>query len=131
MTAENKNNGFTVTVYTFGFKHGLPADIDMIFDARFLPNPFYVPELKHLTGLDKEIGDFLYPLPQTKEFLRLINELLAFIVEQCKSDGRDGLTAAIGCTGGRHRSVAVAKAVCDHIEAKGNQVVMFHRDIKK
>ena len=128
---EKKEYGVVVSVSTFGYKFGLPKDIDMLFDARFLPNPFYIPELRDKTGLEPEIGDFLYPLPQTREFIGRVNDLVRFVADQCKNDGRSSLSVAVGCTGGRHRSVAVAQSLCRHMEACGFKIDINHRDIDK
>ena len=97
-----------VTLVSFGYKYGLPLDADMVFDVRFLPNPYYVDELRDLTGLDKPVGDYLERLPETRTFLQHAESLLDFLIPRFIEEGKAQLTIAIGCTGGRHRSVYLA-----------------------
>ena len=120
-----------VTVMSFGFKHGLPMDADLVMDARFLPNPFYVDELRDLNGLDKPVFDFVFGYPQTKAFMEKLEEMVDFLLPHYIEEGKQSLTIAIGCTGGHHRSVAIASALNDYLTAKGVSSVNIHRDIEK
>lgn len=125
------NEAITVSVTSFGFKYGIPIDADLVFDVRFLPNPYYIPELKECTGLEEDVRTFLFGYRQTHEFLRHLEELLAFLLPQYAEEGKASLVIAIGCTGGHHRSVAMAHAVTDFIRQKGYSVEEQHRDISR
>ena len=125
------NEAITVSVTSFGFKYGIPIDADLVFDVRFLPNPYYIPELKECTGLEEDVWAFLFGYRQTHEFLRHLEELLAFLLPQYAEEGKASLVIAIGCTGGHHRSVAMAHAVTDFIRQKGYSVEEQHRDISR
>ena len=100
-----------VTVLSFGFKYGIPADADLVFDVRFLPNPYYIEELKHLTGNDKPVQDYVKKAPETTEFLEKIDDLLKFLLPNYVKEGKNSLVIAIGCTGGKHRSVTLANEI--------------------
>lgn len=121
----------TVTVTSFGFKYGLPADADLVFDVRFLPNPYYIAKLKECTGLETDVRDFLYSYRQTNDFLRHLEEMLTFLLPEYVSEGKSSLVIAVGCTGGRHRSVAIAHALAEFISPKGYRVEEKHRDIER
>lgn len=121
----------TVSVTSFGFKYGIPIDADLVFDVRFLPNPYYIPELKECTGLEEDVRAFLFGYRQTNEFLRHLEELLAFLLPEYAEEGKSSLVIAIGCTGGHHRSVAITHAVADFIRQKGYSVEEQHRDISR
>lgn len=125
------SEAITVSVTSFGFKYGIPIDADLVFDVRFLPNPYYIPELKECTGLEEDVRTFLFGYRQTHEFLRHLEELLAFLPPQYAEEGKASLVIAIGCTGGHHRSVAMAHAVTDFIRQKGYSVEEQHRDISR
>lgn len=125
------NEAITVAVTSFGFKYGIPIDADLVFDVRFLPNPYYIPELKECTGLEEDVRAFLFGYRQTHEFLRHLEELLAFLLPQYAEEGKASLVIAVGCTGGHHRSVAMAHAVTDFIRQKGYSVEEQHRDISR
>lgn len=125
------SEAITVSVTSFGFKYGIPIDADLVFDVRFLPNPYYIPELKECTGLEEDVRTFLFGYRQTHEFLRHLEELLAFLLPQYAEEGKASLVIAIGCTGGHHRSVAMAHAVTDFIRQKGYSVEEQHRDISR
>ena len=130
-TGETGKRIFDVTVVSFGFKHGIPLDADLVFDARFLPNPYYVEELRPLTGLDRPVAEYVFRYQQTRTFMEKIADLLAFLLPLYMEEGKLGLTVAIGCTGGRHRSVAIASALNDFLLAKGYSSVNVNRDIDK
>ena len=120
-----------VTAMSFGYKHGLPIDADLVFDVRFLPNPFYVESLRRLSGLDKPVSDYVFSFPQTGQFMDKLCELLEFLVPHYVEEGKVNLVVAVGCTGGRHRSVAIAAALKEALEKKGVNCVNVHRDIEK
>ena len=128
---EEQRRGLAVTVMSFGYKHGLPMEADLVFDARFLPNPFYVDELRALSGLDLPVKEFVFRYPQTRVFLNKLVELLDFLLPLYMEEGKLTLTVAIGCTGGRHRSVALASALNDYFVAHGVNSVNLNRDIDK
>lgn len=120
-----------VTVLSFGYKHGLPLDADLVFDVRFLPNPFYVDELRHLTGLDRPVAEFVFKCPQTRSFMEKIENMLDFLLPLYIEEGKLSLNIAIGCTGGHHRSVAIASALTDYLNAEGVNAINTNRDIDK
>ena len=128
---EGRKRGLDVTVMSFGFKHGIPLDADLVFDARFLPNPFYVDELRPLSGLDRPVAEFVFSHPQTRSFLEKLEEMIAFLLPYYIEEGKLTLTIAIGCTGGRHRSVALASALHKHLVANNVSSVNSNRDIDK
>ncbi len=121
----------TVTVKSFGYKFGVAGDADLVFDARFLPNPHFVEELRPLSGLDERVARFVLDREETRAFLDLLGRLLDFLLPRYRAEGRSFLTIAIGCTGGRHRSVALAEAVADRLRQTGVTVVVRHRDIDR
>jgi len=122
--------GPVVTILSFGFKHGLPADADLVFDVRFLPNPHFVPALRAKTGRDRDVVRFLERAPETHEFLARVSALLAFLLPQYAKEGKSYLTIAVGCTGGRHRSVALAEAIKRQLGTlEGIRLRVRHRDI--
>ena len=124
-------DGMHVNVLSFGFKHGLPIEADLVFDVRFMPNPFYVAELKHQTGLDRPVQDFVFSFDQTHEFMRQLEKMISFLLPLYSEEGKSVLVIAIGCTGGHHRSVAVAHRLADYIARAGYQVTENHRDISR
>ena len=119
----------SVSVLTFGYKYGLPYNTDLVFDVRFLPNPFFVQELKHQTGLDEEVRRFVMGKPETEEFLREYFRFLGYLLPRYREEGRAYLTIGIGCTGGRHRSVVIAQATVKFLETQGCAAVLQNRDI--
>ena len=119
--------GLHVTVLSFGFKNGLPPEADLVLDVRFLPNPYYVPELKRLTGLDVAVRD--YVMAAMEEFWRRLTPIVDYLLPQYRQEGRTELVLAVGCTGGRHRSVAVAHRLAAYIDALGFSVAESHRDM--
>ncbi|MEG0503606.1 MAG: RNase adapter RapZ, partial [Raoultibacter sp.] len=119
----------TVTVYSFGFKHGAALDADIVMDVRFLPNPYYEAELKHLTGLDEPVRDFVMYRPETEEFQQKWRALLDSVMPGYVAEGKQQLAIAIGCTGGQHRSVALAESTGEYLKAKGYRTSIAHRDL--
>ena len=128
---EGKQREIEVTVMSFGFKHGIPLDADLVFDVRFLPNPFYVEELRPLCGLDRPVSDFVFSYSQTRVFMQRVEELIDFLLPYYIEEGKLGLTIAIGCTGGRHRSVAIAAELNKYLNVKGIGAVSVHRDMER
>ena len=125
-----ERDGLQVTVYSFGFKHGAPADADLVMDVRFLPNPYYDPALRPLTGLDAPVRDYVLLRQETEEFQKTWRALLDCVMPGYVSEGKQQLCIAIGCTGGQHRSVAIAEATADYLKQKGYRVSCAHRDLK-
>lgn len=122
-----------ITLISFGFLNGLPAQADTVLDVRGLKNPFYIHELKDKSGLDPEVRDYIFSYPETAEYLDAITELLRIrlkLYAQWDSPNRHPLTIAIGCTGGRHRSVAMTEALAERLRALGCEIVIRHRDLK-
>ena len=120
-----------VHVFSFGFKHGMPVEADLMIDVRFLPNPFYDPEMRTLTGLDQKVSDFVLEHPKTKEFLAAWYQLLDAVMPGYIAEGKPQLSIAIGCTGGQHRSVAIAEATARYLERQQYHVSTSHRDLPK
>lgn len=130
-TASDSKRSFLISVQSFGFKHGIPLEADWVMDVRFLPNPFYVPELRRKTGLDQEVQDFLNDCKETHEFLDKMEEMLKFLLPLYEEEGKSNLVICMGCTGGQHRSVATAHAVAQMAERLGYTVSEQHRDINR
>lgn len=120
---------FEVKVISFGFKHGIPVDADMVFDVRCFPNPFYIPELREKTGNDKEVQDYVMNNTSAVEYLKKIEEMIDFLVPVFSGEGRKMLIVAIGCTGGHHRSVTFANKLSDYVKTLGYTSSAVHRDI--
>ena len=119
----------TVSVVSFGFKFGIPRDADLVFDVRFLPNPYYISQLRDKTGLDQEVRDFIFSYQQSKDFLDKLKDLLAYSLPFYAEEGKTGLVIAVGCTGGKHRSVTLAREIADFITRQGYQTSSNHRDL--
>ncbi len=128
---ENTDTGMSISVMSFGFKYGLPLEADLIFDVRFLPNPFYIPELRKLTGLDQPVLDYLNQYPETQTFLDKLKEMLSFLLPLYAKEGKTALTIAVGCTGGQHRSVALCHSTTVMVREMGFPVTEHHRDIAR
>ena len=120
----------TVSVTSFGFKHGAPYDADLVMDVRFLPNPYYDPELRPLTGLDAPVRDFVRMREETIEFEQKWHDLLDVVMPGYVAEGKQQLAIGVGCTGGQHRSVARAEATGDYLKSKGYRVSVAHRDLR-
>jgi len=121
----------SITVTSFGYKYGVPIEADLVFDVRFLPNPFYIAELRHQTGLDKPVRDFVFSYQQTKDFMGYLEALIGFLLPQFVEEGKAALVIAVGCTGGQHRSVAITRALCEFIRQKGYDAAETHRDMTR
>ena len=120
-----------VTVVSFGFRYGLPAHADLVLDVRFLPNPYFVPELRARLGTDPEVRDFVLSQPDAQAFLDRLYDFGGFLLPRYKAEGKSYLTIAIGCTGGKHRSVAIAGELARRLEGAGQSVRLWHRDVEK
>ena len=120
-----------ISVMSFGFRHGVPTDADLVFDVRFLPNPNYIPEFKNLTGKNKAVAHFVRSYPQTQEFMERVSSLLLFLLPHYIHEGKSYLTIAIGCTGGHHRSVMMAEEFHQRLKKAGYHTKVSHRDIEK
>lgn len=126
----NNKTIFTVNVMSFGFKHGIPIDADLVFDVRFLPNPHYIDHMRPKTGLDEEVSSYVLKWSETQKFLEKVTDLLSFMLPHYKREGKAQLVIAIGCTGGQHRSVTLAETV-GHFYEKDFHTQISHRDIEK
>ena len=124
-----ERKGLAVTVYSFGFKHGAPTDADLVIDVRFLPNPYYNPDLRDLTGLDAPVRDFVMLRDETIEFRKRWQGLLDVVMPGYVAEGKQQLAIGVGCTGGQHRSVALAESTGDYLKSKGYRVSVAHRDL--
>ncbi|MBO4913643.1 MAG: RNase adapter RapZ [Oscillospiraceae bacterium] len=124
-------NKLTVSVVSFGYKHGIPQESDLVFDVRFMPNPFYIPEMRDLTGLDSQVRDYVFSFEQTNEFVNRLEELLKFLLPRYSEEGKTMLVISVGCTGGRHRSVAIARELAERISRLGYPTAENHRDMTR
>ena len=129
-----KNNNMElpdIICMSFGYKHGIPIDTDYVFDVRCFPNPFYVEELKNMTGLDEEARRYVFSSDEANGFLEKLFDMIDYSLNLFAKKERKQLTISIGCTGGKHRSVAVTEALSSHLKEKGLNVTTVHRDIEK
>ena len=133
MFAPNRKsrNEMSISVTSFGFKYGLPLEADLVFDVRFLPNPYYVEELRPQTGLDKGVSDYVFDNPITQELMEHLRRFMDFLLPHFVEEGKSALVIAVGCTGGRHRSVAVTHALCEYIQGLGYAAGENHRDMTR
>lgn len=129
MTSGESEKTFVVNIFSFGYKRGVPLSADMIFDMRFIPNPYYVKSLKPLTGNNKKVRDFVMRQDVTQEFLDKLEPLLDYLIPFYMKEGKYNLNLAFGCTGGHHRSVATANEVAERLRQKGRRVTLEHRDL--
>ena len=124
-------NSLMVNILSFGFKHGLPSDVDLVFDVRFLPNPYYIDELKEKSGNDKEVRDYVMSFEESRIFLEKLNDMLLFLIPNYVKEGKNQLVIGIGCTGGRHRSVTLANELYAKLKDQGTfGLKIEHRDLK-
>ena len=124
-----REHSMDVRVVSFGFKYGLPLEADLVFDVRFLPNPYYIPELKQQTGLDEPVKNFVFKYQQTLDFVAKTEDLLSFLLPNYLDEGKTDLVIAVGCTGGKHRSVCIAKELFEFVSKKGYAATLSHRDM--
>ncbi|MFW5649279.1 MAG: RNase adapter RapZ [Candidatus Alkaliphilus sp. MAG34] len=125
----NKSDNLIISIISFGFKHGIPLDADLVFDVRFLPNPFYVEELRDFTGNDIRVRDYVMNSPVSLEFSSKLNDMIGFLIPHYIKEGKNRLVIAIGCTGGRHRSITVAHMLYNYLKEKGYRVLINNRDV--
>jgi UPF0042 nucleotide-binding protein len=129
--ADGPGSTMRTSVLSFGFKHGVPLDVDLMFDCRFLPNPYWNEPLRGLSGLDDEVREFVLGRPETAEFLDKLDDLLEMLIPAYVSEGKSYLTVAMGCTGGRHRSVVLAEELSRRLSEHGTVATVFHRDVDR
>jgi UPF0042 nucleotide-binding protein len=127
----SSSDGMQTAVVSFGFKHGIPLDVDLVFDCRFLPNPHWVPALRHLSGLDADVREYVLGNDETTELLARLDDLFGLLLPAYVREGKSYLSIAIGCTGGRHRSVVLAEEIAARIRERGYEPVVHHRDIER
>ena len=126
-----KSKDLSITILSFGFKYGIPLDADLVFDVRFIPNPFYIPELKKFSGLDSQVKEYVLKHDETKGFVSRLEDMLEFLIPNYIKEGKKQLIVAIGCTGGRHRSVAISRLIYDNLVGEGRNANIDHRDINE
>ena len=129
-----ENSGFSnfvITILSFGFKYGIPVDSDLVFDVRFMPNPFYIAELKPLTGNDKPVSDYVMSSEVAQQFLLKLQDMITFLIPNYIAEGKNQLVISIGCTGGKHRSVTIANAITEYLKGFDYGVKVEHRDIMR
>ena len=131
LTEQDPSEGLSVTVLSFGFKHGLPSDADMVIDVRFLPNPFYVEELRPQCGEDLPVKEYIEQWPSTDEFWEKMTDLITFVLPEYVKEGRRQIVIAIGCTGGQHRSVYLARRLYEYLKEDYVGLTLKHRDVKR
>lgn len=126
-------NSLMISVESFGFKYGIPADADLVFDVRFMPNPFYIERLKHMTGNDRDVQDYVLGFPEARTFLDKLYDMLGFLIPNYVREGKHQLVIAIGCTGGRHRSVTMANELYDKLKNGDGHfgLKLYHRDVNQ
>ena len=125
------NRSIMVNVVSFGFKYGMPLDADLVFDVRFLPNPYYIEDMRHHSGLDEDVRSYVFGFEQAQVFMDKLTDMIEYLLPQYIEEGKYSLTIAIGCTGGRHRSVAVATALAEHLKEMGVPAVSINRDLAR
>lgn len=126
-----ETENLTISILSFGFKHGIPLDSDLVFDVRFLPNPHYIDDLREFTGNDQKVRDYVMKWDQSKEFAKKLYDLIDFLIPYYIKEGKTQLVIAMGCTGGKHRSVTIANTLYDYLKEKGHKVITNHRDSYK
>jgi UPF0042 nucleotide-binding protein len=128
---EKAFTGIIINIISFGFKYGMPIECDLVFDVRFIPNPYYIESMKRLTGRNEAVRSYVLKMPETVEFLAKLDDMLNFLIPNYIKEGKSQLVIGIGCTGGRHRSVSIADALHDSLAEKQHRVIVEHRDIDK
>lgn len=125
------SHNLNISILSFGYKYGLPQDSDLVFDVRFLPNPYYIEELKQFTGNDKNVQDYVMSYDTTVVFINKLMDMLSFLMPHYIKEGKSNLVISIGCTGGKHRSVTIANKIADLLSEANYRVMLTHRDVKK
>lgn len=128
---DKKFESLMITVLSFGFKYGIPNDSDLVFDVRFIPNPFYISDMRELTGNDEKVRDYVMKWSESKQFLNKLQDMVEFLIPNYIKEGKNQLVISIGCTGGKHRSVTLANALYTELKQLGHRVIIEHRDIDK
>lgn len=128
---DKKENSMNITIKSFGYKRGIPLDADYVFDVRFLPNPYYMENLRYKTGNDKEVREYVMSFDKAKEFYKLVLKTVKFATNACRINERKQVIIALGCTGGHHRSVTFANLLYNDLKSNNNNITKFHRDIEK
>lgn len=128
---EIERSGLSIAVLSFGFKYGIPVDSDLVFDVRFMPNPFYIPELRSYSGNDKPVKNYVLEHEEATTFIEKLKDMLDYLIPHYENEGKRQLIISIGCTGGRHRSVTIANEIYDYLSAKWATVTIEHRDINE
>jgi len=124
-----KSEKIIINIISFGFKYGIPLDADLVFDVRFLPNPYYIEPMKKLSGNDEDVREYVMSWPEAKEFMNKLMDMIEFLIPHYIKEGKSQLVVAIGCTGGRHRSVTMANILSERLKEKNHRVIVEHRDI--
>ncbi|MBR2896078.1 MAG: RNase adapter RapZ [Oscillospiraceae bacterium] len=127
----SEREDMAVSVVSFGFKHGIPLEADLMFDVRFMPNPFYIDNLRPQTGLDAPVRDYVFSFRETEEFMEKLRDMISYLLPRYREEGKTVLVIAIGCTGGHHRSVAITHALSQYITSLGYRVTENHRDMTR
>jgi UPF0042 nucleotide-binding protein len=128
---EEPGSAMRTSIVSFGFKYGVPLDVDLMFDCRFLPNPYWDEALRNHSGLDPEVREYVLERPETSEFLDKLEDLLTMLIPAYMREGKSYLTLAMGCTGGRHRSVVLAEEMVRRLDRHGIPTTVFHRDVER
>jgi UPF0042 nucleotide-binding protein len=131
LSPADRDERMTILIQSFGFKYGIPVDCDCVIDVRFIPNPYYTPELKPLSGLDQTVIDHVLSFPETRQFMDMQEQLFEFAIPYYIREGKVRLTIGIGCTGGRHRSIVLAEDLANRLRDNNLRVVVDHRDLEK
>lgn len=131
MGQETPQKEIQVNLLSFGFKHGTPDHVNLLFDVRFLPNPYYIDDLRDQTGLDHDAAAYALANEKGQEFIALLKQMLEFLIPQHQQNGKEDLIVAIGCTGGKHRSVAVVEEIKQSLNMQGKSILVTHRDISR
>jgi len=126
-----KFDGMIVNIVSFGFKYGIPIECDLVFDVRFIPNPYYIDSMRNKTGKEEVVRDYVMGFAETTDFLTKLEDLLDFLIPNYIKEGKSQLVIGVGCTGGRHRSVAISEALFSYLCGKQHRVFIDHRDIDK
>jgi len=129
LLSDEENPSFTISIQSFGYKHGIPLDADMVFDVRFIPNPFYLKSMRRLTGNSEKVSNYVLKFPQTQEFIKTVHDLINNLIPYYTKEGKYHLVLAFGCTGGQHRSVAIANEMARQFLEEGKRVIFVHRDL--
>jgi UPF0042 nucleotide-binding protein len=126
-----KYEGIIINIISFGFKYGIPLDSDLVFDVRFIPNPYYINSLRRITGKSEEVKKYVLKWPEAKEFIKKLRNMIEFLIPNYIKEGKSQLVISIGCTGGKHRSVTIAEDLYNYLNKTNHKALINHRDIEK